>query len=140
MAKREVTVTIAGEETVPTAADAAGGSLSGFAGKIPGWAQGLAALKLGYEAIAKAINFAKEYVLDSLAAYDRFEQTQAKLGAQSKLTGISQDTLRKSMEMGRKEFGLSEQVAAEAAITTGKYATRAGDATLQNKLLAAALD
>jgi hypothetical protein len=140
MAKREVTVTIAGEETVSTAADAAGGSLSGFAGKIPGWAQGLAALKLGYEAIAKAINFAKEYVLDSLAAYDRFEQTQAKLGAQSKLTGISQDTLRKSMELGRKEFGLSEQVAAEAAITTGKYATRAGDATLQNKLLAAALD
>jgi hypothetical protein len=140
MAKREVTVTIAGEETVSTAADAAGGSLSGFAGKIPGWAQGLALLKIGYEAVAKAIAFAKDYVLDSLAAYDRFEQTQAKLGAQSKLTGISQDTLRKSMELGRKEFGLSEQVAAEAAITTGKYATRAGDATLQNKLLAAALD
>lgn len=140
MAKREVTVTIAGEETVSTAAESAGGSLSGFAGKIPGWAQGLALLKVGYEAVAKAIAFAKDYVLDSLAAYDRFEQTQAKLGAQSKLTGISQDTLRKSMELGRKEFGLSEQVAAEAAITTGKYATRAGDATLQNKLLAAALD
>lgn len=140
MAKREVTVTIAGEETVSTAADAAGGSLSGFAGKIPGWAQGLAALKLGYEAIAKAINFAKEYVIDSLAAYDRFEQTQAKLGAQSKLTGISQDTLRKSIELGRKEFGLSEQVATELSITTAKYASRAGDATLQNKLLAAALD
>jgi hypothetical protein len=140
MAKREVTVTSAGEETVSTAADAAGGSLSGFAGKIPGWAKGLAALKLGYEAIAKAISFAKDYVMDSLAAYDRFEQTQAKLGAQSKLTGISQDTLRKSIELGRKEFGLSEQVATELAITTGKYATRAGDATLQNKLLAAALD
>jgi hypothetical protein len=140
VAKREVTVTIAGEETVSTAADAAGGSLSGFAGKIPGWAQGLAALKLGYEAIAKAINFAKEYVIDSLAAYDRFEQTQAKLGAQSKLTGISQDTLRKSIELGRKEFGLSEQVATELSITTAKYASRAGDATLQNKLLAAALD
>ena len=140
MAKREVTVTIAGEETVSTAANAAGGSLTGFAGKIPGWAAGLALLKVGYEAVAKAIAFAKDYVLDSLAAYDRFEQTQAKLGAQSKLTGISQDTLRKSMELGRKEFGLSEQVAAEAAITTGKYATRAGDATLQNKLLAAALD
>ena len=140
MAKREVTVTIAGEETVSTAADSAGGSLTGFAGKIPGWAAGLALLKVGYEAVAKAIAFAKDYVMDSLAAYDRFEQTQAKLGAQSKLTGISQDTLRKSMELGRKEFGLSEQVAAEAAITTGKYATRAGDATLQNKLLAAALD
>jgi hypothetical protein len=140
MAKREVTVTIAGEETVSTAADSAAGSLKGFAGKIPGWAAGLALLKVGYEAVAKAIAFAKDYVLDSLAAYDRFEQTQAKLGAQSKLTGISQDTLRKSMELGRKEFGLSEQVAAEAAITTGKYATRAGDATLQNNLLAAALD
>jgi len=140
MAKREVTVTIAGEETVSTAADAAGGSLSGFAGKIPGWAKGLAALKLGYEAIAKAISFAKDYVVDSLAVYDRFQQTQAKLSAQSKLTGISQDTLRKSIELGRKEFGLSEQVATDLAITTGKYATRAGDATLQNKLLAAALD
>jgi TolA-binding protein len=50
------------------------------------------------------------------------------------------DTLRKSIELGRKEFGLSEQVATDLAITTGKYATRAGDATLQNKLLAAALD
>jgi hypothetical protein len=140
MAKREVTVTIAGEETVSTAADSAGGSLSGFAGKIPGWAQGLALLKIGYEAVAKAIAFAKDYVLDSLAAYDAFSASQTKLAAMSKLTGVSMADMGALVRKARDEFGLSTVASAELTGSVAKFAAQAGDASKAGRLMATALE
>jgi hypothetical protein len=140
MAKRQVTVVINGEETVSEATDKAGGALGGLSSKIPGWTKSLALVTLAYQAVKTAISAATDYVLDSFAAYDRFAGTQARLAAQSKLTGIAQAELEAAMQGARREFGLSEEVAANAAITTGKYASRAGDATRQNQLLASALN
>jgi uncharacterized protein YjbJ (UPF0337 family) len=140
MAKREVTVTIAGEETVSTAADSAGGSLTGFAGKIPGWAAGLALLKVGYEAVAKAIAFAKDYVMDSLAAFDAFSASQTKLAAMSKLTGVSMADMGALVKKARDEFGLSTVASAELTGSVAKFAAQAGSASSAGRLMATALE
>jgi uncharacterized protein YjbJ (UPF0337 family) len=140
MAKREVTVTIAGEETVSTAAESAGGSLTGFAGKIPGWAAGLALLKVGYEAIAKAIAFAKDYVMDSLAAFDAFSASQTKLAAMSKLTGVSMADMSALVKKARDEFGLSTVASAELTGSVAKFAAQAGSASSAGRLMATALE
>jgi len=140
MAKRKVTVVINGEETVSEATDSAGGALEGLSSKIPGWTKSLALMTLAYQAVKTAISAATDYVLDSFAAYDRFAASQTKLSAQSKLTGISLAELNRIADEGREKFGLSSVTANEAATTVGKYASRAGDATKANALLAAALD
>jgi hypothetical protein len=147
MSKRQVTVVINGEETVSDATQKAGGALGGFIGKMPDWVKGLAALKVAYDAITYAVGLvvgaitrAKDYVLESIAAYDRFAASQTKLAAQSKLTGVSMAELNRIAEAGRDAFGLSTVVANDAATTVAKYASRAGDATKANELLAKALD
>lgn len=140
MAKREVTVTIAGEETVSTAANSAGGSLTGFAGKIPGWAAGLALLKVGYEAVARAIAFAKDYVMDSLAAFDAFSASQTKLRAMSKLTGVSMFDMGALVKKARDEFGLSTVASAELTGSVAKFAAQAGAASSAGRLMATALE
>jgi hypothetical protein len=147
MSKRKVTVVINGEETVSDATQKAGGALGGFIGKMPDWVKGLAALKVAYDAITYAVGLvvgaitrAKDYVLESIAAYDRFAASQTKLAAQSKLTGVSMAELNRIAEAGRDAFGLSTVVANDAATTVAKYASRAGDATKANELLAKALD
>lgn len=140
MAKREVTVTIAGEETVSTAANAASGSLTGFAGKIPGWMQGLAILKLGYEALGKALGLAKDFVMDSMAAYDAFSASQTKLAAMSKLTGVSMADMGALVKKARDEFGLSTVASAELTGSVAKFAAQAGAASSAGRLMATALE
>lgn len=140
MAKRQVTVVINGEETVSEATGQADSALGGFTSKIPTWAKTVGLLTAAYQLVTAAIGAAKDYVLESFAAYDRFAASQTKLSAQSKLTGISLAELNRIADDGREKFGLSSVTANEAATTVGKYASRAGDATKANELLAAALD
>lgn len=137
---REVRVIINGEEFVSAAAKKAETGLSGFMNQIPGWAKAAAVLTAAYAAISKAVGMVSDFVMDSFAVYDAFAASQTKMAAQSKLTGVSLDDLKAAAAKAREEFGLSTATANEAAITTAKYASRAGDATLQNALLAASLD
>lgn len=137
---REVRVIINGEEFVSAAAKKAEGGMSGFMNQIPGWAKAAAVLTAAYAAISKAVGMVSDFVMDSFAVYDAFAASQTKMAAQSKLTGVSLDDLKAAAAKAREEFGLSTATANEAAITTAKYASRAGDASLQNKLLAASLD
>ena len=138
--KREVTVTINGKQTVSQATSQADSSLGGFVGKIPGWAKAVGLLAAAYTIVSNAIGAVKDMVLDSIASYDRFAASQTKLAAQSKLTGVSLAELNRLADEGRDRFGLSSVVANDAATTIAKYASRAGDATKANQLLAAALD
>lgn len=140
MAKREVTVVINGEEYVSKAAGDAEGALGGFTSKIPVWAKTVAVMAVAFEAVSKAVGMAKDFVLDSFAAYDAYKASQSRLSAQSKLTGVSIGELSDAAKRARDEFGLGTVVANDAAVTTAKYAARAGDATKQNQLLAAALN
>lgn len=137
---REVRVIINGEEYVSTAAKKAETGLSGFMNQIPGYAKAAAVLAAAYMAVSSAISKVSDFVMDSFAVYDAFAASQTKMAAQSKLTGVSLDDLKAAAAKAREEFGLSTATANEAAITTAKYASRAGDATKQNELLAAALD
>ncbi|MFN8995505.1 MAG: hypothetical protein ACK5X3_17825 [Pseudomonadota bacterium] len=140
MARREVTVVINGEETVSQATGAADGAMGGFIGKVPGWAKAIALVTAAFAAVGAVVMKVKDYVLDSIASYDRFAASQTKLAAQSKLTGVSMAELNRIAEAGRDAFGLSTVVANDAATTVAKYASRAGDATKANELLAKALD
>lgn len=147
MAERKVTVTINGEETVSTATESAGRSMGKFVSGLPDWVKGLAALKVAYDALSYVIGIvtgalgrARDFVMDSIGAYDRFAASQTKLSAQSKLTGISLGELNRIADDAREKFGLSTVTANDAATTVGKYAARAGDAAKANELLARALD
>jgi hypothetical protein len=62
------------------------------------------------------------------------------MAAQSELTGVSLADLKETAKIAREEFNLGSVVANDAATTVAKYASRAGDATKKNELLAAALD
>lgn len=140
MAQREVRVVINGKETVSTATNQADGAMGGFTSKIPGWAKTVGLLAAAYEIVTGAISRARDFVVDAVAAYDRFASSQTKLAAQSKLTGVSMAELNRLAEEGRTTFGLSTVVANDAATTVAKYASRAGDAAQANRLFAAALD
>ncbi len=140
MASREVKVTINGEEHVSEAAAQAEGGLTGLINKVPGWAVAAGALAGAFEAIKTAVGAVKDYVVESFAAFDTFAASNRKLEAQSKLTGVSLTELRAIAERARTEFGLNATVANDLATTVAKYASRAGDATQANKLMAAALD
>lgn len=137
---KEVKVVINGEEHVSGAASSAESGMMGFVNKIPGWAQAAAVLTVAWKAISTAVQAVGDFVMDSIDAYDSFASSQTKLAAQSKLTGVSLADLKASAQKAREEFGLSATVANDAATTVAKYAARAGDATLNNKLMAAALD
>jgi hypothetical protein len=140
MATRPVKVTIDGEEFVSKAADSADKSMAGFAGKVPGYAKVVAGLAVAYGVVSAAVNAVKDFVVDSFAAFDAYSASQNKMAAQSKLTGVSMQELEKGAKRARDEFGLGAVVANDAATTVAKYASRAGDASKQNELLAAALN
>lgn len=140
MASKPVKVVIDGEEFVSKAAESADKSMAGFAGKVPGYAKVVAGLAVAYSVVSAAVSAVKDFVVDSFAAFDAYSASQNKMAAQSKLTGVSMADLEKSAKRAREEFGLGAVVANEAATTTAKYAARAGDASKQNELLAAALN
>jgi hypothetical protein len=125
---------------VSKAADSAGGAMEGFAGKIPAWGKTIALATAAFAALSKAVEAVGDFVMGSIDAYDRFASSQNKMAAQSKLTGVSLADLKETAKIAREEFNLGSVVANDAATTVAKYASRAGDATKKNELLAAALD
>ena len=147
MAEKTIKVVIDGKELVSTAAEKAEESLDGFAGFMQKFKDKLIPVidvtklvEWGVRGITAAFQAGKQFVMDSISAYDEYAAAQTKLSAQSKLTGVSLDTLKQIAKTARDEFGLGTVASNEAAATVGKYASRAGDATQANKLLAAALD
>lgn len=70
MAKREVTVVINGEEYVSKATGEADAAMSGFAGKIPGYAKVIAGMAVAYQAVQAVIGKVRDVVVESFAAYD----------------------------------------------------------------------
>jgi hypothetical protein len=140
MADKVVRVVIDGKEYVSKAAGEAGGAMDGFAGKIPAWGKAIALATAAFAALSKAVQAIGEFVMESIDAYDRYASSQNKMAAQSKLTGVSLADLKAMAKTAREEFNLGSVVANDAATTVAKYASRAGDATQANKLLAAALD
>lgn len=140
MGRKEVTVVINGEETVSRVAEEAGAGLTIFGRKIPFVIDATKLLDAAMNVLKGAFSAAKQYVLDSFAAYDDYAASQTKLAAQSKLTGVSLAELNRVAKDGREAFGLSTVVANDAAVTVAKYASRAGDATQSTRLLKAALD
>lgn len=140
MAQKEVTVVINGKEHVSPAAESAGASLTLFGKKIPLVVDAAKLLEMGLNALRSAFQFAKQYVVDSIAAYDAYAASQTKLSAQSKLTGVSLGELNRIAADAKTQFSLSTVTANDAATTVAKYASRAGEAAQANRLLAAALD
>jgi hypothetical protein len=140
MAEKKVTVVIDGEEHVSEAANSAEAGLSAFGKRIPFVVDLAKMLELGLQALSAAFQYAKDFAMDSIRAYDEYAASNQRLSAQSKLTGVSIGDLEKAAKRGREEFNLGIAVANDAAVTTAKYASRAGDATKQNELLAAALN
>lgn len=140
MAQREIKVVINGEEHVSDAAKKAEEGLTVFGKRIPLVIDAAKLLEMGMNALRAAFSFIKDAVVDSIRAYDDYAASTQRLSAQSKLTGVGVDTLKDAAKKAREEFGLGVGVANDAAVTTAKYASRAGDATKQNELLAAALN
>lgn len=140
MATKTVQVIIDGKETVSAAASTATGGLEGFTSKVQGWVGKIALLGVAYQSVKAAIGTVIDFTKDAIVAYDAYTASNTRLSAQSKLTGISIEDLKENAKKARQEFGLSTTVANDAAVTVGKYAARAGDASQQNELLAAALD
>lgn len=140
MAKRQVTVVINGEETVSEATDKAGGALGGLSSKIPGWTKSLALMTLAYQAVKTAISAAKEFVMDSIGAYDEFSSSNARMAAQAKITGVSLTTMRDLAKSLRDEFGVGRVAANDFAITVAQYAAATGNAIKPQDLLRRAMD
>jgi hypothetical protein len=140
MAEKKITVVIDGQEFVSKAAGSASGAMDGFASKIPGWGKAIALATAAFAILSKAVQAVGEFVMESIESYDRYASSQNKMAAQSKLTGVSLADLKAMAKTAREEFNLGSVVANDAATTVAKYASRAGDATQANKLLAAALD
>lgn len=140
MAKGEVTVVINGQETVSEATSSADASLGGFVGKIPGWGKAVAALAVAYHAIASAVGAAKDFVLNSIDAYDKFAASQRKLEGTAKLSGIALGALRDIADTGRTAFGLAAGTSNEFASEIGKLTSKSGDITKSKDAMAAFLD
>jgi len=140
MAKKEVTVVINGEETVSEAASQADGALGGFISKIPGWAKGVALLAAAYQTVSAAVSAVKDFVLDSISAYDDYATAQSKLTAVSKMTGTPLRELHDIVRRGREEFGLSSVAAGELTGAVARFAEKAGDSSRASDLMAKALE
>ena len=140
MAKKEIVVVINGEEYVSKAAGEADTALGGFTSKIPGWGKAIAVLAVAYQAVSAAVRAAKDFVLDSLAAYDTYAASQRKLEGTAKLTGIALSTLTDVAKTGRESFQLSTVTANEFSAEIGKLTGKAGDITKSKDAMAAFLD
>ncbi len=140
MAKKEIVVVINGEEYVSKAAGEADTALGGFTSKIPGWGKAIAVLAVAYQAVSAAVRAAKDFVLDSLAAYDTYAASQRKLEGTAKLTGIALSSLTDVAKTGEDVFKLSTVTANEFSAEIGKLTGKAGDITKSKDAMAAFLD
>lgn len=147
MAQRQVTVVINGEEYVSKAAKEAEAGLTGFAGfmqqlkgklipvidvtKLVEWA---------VQAMAAAFNAAKQFVMNSIGAYDGYTTALTKLRAQSLLTGVPMEQMNALVDKARKNFGLGTVAAIDVTAAVAKFAAAAGDSAKAGDLMTAALD
>lgn len=140
MAKKEIVVVINGEEYVSAAADKADDALGSFTSKIPGWGKAVALLSAAYLGVREALVVVKEWVLNSIDAFDAYAVSQSKLSAQAKMTGIPMKELREIVARGKEEFGLSTIAASEMTVSVAKFAAQAGVSARASELMAASLD
>jgi hypothetical protein len=140
VAQEEVTVFINGKEHVSPAAESAGASLTLFGKKIPLVVDAAKLLEMGLNALRSAFQFAKQYVVDSIAAYDAYAASQTKLSAQSKLTGVSMREMSALVDQAREKFGLGTVAAVDISAAVAKFATAAGDSSKSSNLMATALE
>jgi hypothetical protein len=140
MAKKEVTVVINGEESVSAATESAGAGLTLFGKKIPFVLDATKLLEMGLSALKAAFGAAKDFVLNSIEAYDKFSASQRKLEGTAKLSGIALGTLKDIAETGRKAFGLAAGTSNEFASEIGKLTSKSGDISKSKDAMAAFLD
>lgn len=140
MARKETVLVINGEEHISEATKSADGALAGFMSKIPGWGKTAAILAAAYKVVSEAVEIAKEFVMDSIVAYDAFAASQTKLWAQSKLTGLSMREMNALVDQAREKFGLGTVAAVDIAAGVAKFATAAGDSSRAGELMATALE
>ncbi len=140
MAEKKITVVIDGQEFVSKAADDASAGMDRFAKKQPGWVNGLADLKAGWEFLSKGIGFVRSAIENSLSAYDALVVSQRKMEGASKLTGLSLDYLHGIAAEGREKFGLSTVTANEYAVEMAKLEKVSGGASKATDLLSGFLE
>jgi hypothetical protein len=140
MAEKKITVVIDGQEFVSKAADDAGAGMDRFAKKQPGWVNGLADLKAGWDFLSKGIGYVREIIGGSISAFDAMVVSQRKMEGASKLTGLSLDYLNGIAAEGREKFGLSKTVANEYAVEMGKLEKVSGGASKATDLLSGFLE
>jgi len=147
MAKKEVTVAINGEESVSRATKQAEAGLTGFAGFLQQFKGKLIPVidvtklvEMAVRALSAAFNAAKQFVADSIGAYDAYTTAQVKLNAQSKLTGMSMREMNALVEIARSKFGLGAVAAVDITAAVAKFASQAGQSGRAAELMAAALE
>lgn len=140
MAQRQVTVVINGEEYVSQAAKEAEAGITLFGKKIPMVLDVTKLLELGLNALKAAFGAAKDFVLNSIVAYDAYAASQRKLEGTAKLSGIALSALQDIADTGRKAFGLAAGTSNEFASEIGKLTSKSGDITKSKDAMAAFLD
>jgi hypothetical protein len=147
MAKKEVTVVINGEEYVSKAAKEAEVGMTGFAGfmdrlkdKMVPVVDVTKLVELAVRALSAAFTAAKQFVMDSIAAYDAYVSAQVKLNAQSKLTGMSMREMNTLVDEAKARFGLGTVAAVDITAAVAKFASQAGKSADASRLMAAALE
>jgi hypothetical protein len=147
MAKKEVTVVINGEEYVSKAAKEAEVGMTGFAGfmdrlkdKMVPVVDVTKLVELAVRALSAAFTAAKQFVMDSITAYDAYVSAQVKLNAQSKLTGMSMREMNTLVDEAKARFGLGTVAAVDITAAVAKFASQAGKSADASRLMAAALE
>lgn len=140
MAPREIKVVINGEEFVSQAAEKATASITLFGKKIPIVLDASALLSKGLELLKDSFGAVKQFVGDSLAAFDEFSASQRKLEGTAKLSGIALRDLKAVADQGKDAFKLSTVVANDFSSEIGKLTSKAGDITKSKDAMAAFLD
>jgi hypothetical protein len=138
--RKQVTVVINGEEYVSTAAKQAEAGITLFGKRIPFVLDATKLLEMGLNAVRAAFGAAKDFVLNSIAAYDAFSASQRKLEGTAKLSGIAIKDLQDVADTGRKAFGLAAGTSNEFAAEIGKLTSKAGDITKSKDAMGAFLD
>jgi len=147
MAKKEVTVVINGEEYVSPAAkqaeaavDGLGGFMQRFKDKLIPVVDVTKLVELAVRALSAAFNAAKQFVMDSIGAYDAYMTAQTKLSAQSKLTGVSMRDMNALVDEAKAKFGLGTVAAVDMTAAVAKFASQAGQSSRASELMATALE
>ncbi len=140
MADKQITVVINGEEYVSKAAEEAGASITLFGKKIPLVVDATKLLDMAMGALRSGFSAVKNFVVDSLRAYDEYAASQRKLEGTSKLTGVALSELQDISKRGTEGFKLSAVTANDFAAEIAKLTSKAGDLSQSKEAMEAFLD